>query len=102
MDFTVEERFTMLNLLPPTGNLLTMRIVHDLRQALAFSEKDLKVMDIQQTGEQLRWKNGVGPKEIKVGQKAKSIVYGELEKLDKDEKLNASHLLLCEKFEYEG
>jgi len=102
MDFTVEERFALLGLLPPTGNLLTMKIIHDLRQALAFSEKDLKVMDIQQSDGRLQWKNGVGPKAVKVGQKAKSIVYDELEKLDKDEKLNASHLLLCEKFEYEG
>ena len=102
MDFTVEERFCMLNLLPPKGNLITMKIVHDLRQALAFSEEDLKALNFRQEGEQLRWDNGVGPKEVKVGQKAKSIVYDELEKLDKDEKLNTSHLLLCEKFEYEG
>ena len=102
MEFNVEERFTMLGMLPPEGNLITMRIVHDLRQGLAFSEEDLKVMDIQQTDGQLRWKNGIGPKEIEVGPKAKRIVYDELEKLDKDKKLNVSHLLLCEKFEYEG
>lgn len=102
MEFTVEERLTTLGLLPPEGTLITMKIVHELRQGLAFSEDDLAALDFQQGDGQLRWKNGIGPKEVEVGPKAKRIVYDELEKLDKDKKLNVSHLLLCEKFEYEG
>ena len=102
MDFTVEERLATLGLLPPEGNLLTMKVVHELRQALAFSEEDHAILKFEQSDGQLRWNNGVGPKEVKVGPKASGVVYDELEKLDKDEKLNVSHLLLCEKFEYKG
>ncbi len=102
MEFTVEERLATLGLLPPEGNLLTMKVMHELRQALAFSEEDLKILNFEQSDGQLRWKIGVGPKEVKVGPQATIVVYDELAKLDKDEKLNASHLLLCEKFEYEG
>jgi len=102
MEFTVEERLTTLGLLPPEGTLLTMKVIHDLRQGLAFSEEDLAILDFQQSDGQLRWNNGIGPKEVKVGVKAAGVVHDELAKLDKDDKLRESHLTLCEKFEYEG
>lgn len=102
MKFAVEERLTTLNLLPQEGTLITMKVVHDLRQALAFSEEDLKALDFKQEDERLMWNNSVGPKEIKVGVKAAGVVHDALEKLDKDSKLRESHLSLVEKFEYEG
>ena len=102
MEFTVEERLTALGLLPPEGNLITMKIVHELRQGLAFSEEDLAILDFRQEDERLMWNNGIGPKEVKVGVKAAGVVHDELAKLDKDEKLREAHLSLVEKFEYEG
>lgn len=101
MEFTVEERLTALGLLPPEGTLVTIKIVHDMRQALAFSEEDLKILNLRQEDERLFW-NDLDPKEVKVGIKAASIVHDELAKLDKDGKLRESHLALCEKFEYKG
>jgi len=102
MEFTVEERLALLSLLPPEGTLLTMKIVHELRQGLAFSEKDFAILQFKQVDEQLKWEKGVGPKEVKVGVKATGIVYDLLAKLDKDGKLREAHLSLCEKFEYTG
>lgn len=102
MEFTVEERLTALNLLPQEGTLITMKVVHDLRQGLAFSEEDLAFLNFRQEDERLLWDNGVGPKEVKVGVKAAGVVHDALEKLDKDSKLRESHLSLVEKFEYEG
>ena len=103
MKFTVGERLTMLGLLPPAvGSLLTVKIVHDLRQAIAFSEGDLAILQFEQRDGQLHWKDGIGPKEIKVGPQATKIVYDELGKLDEGEKLREDHLPLVEKFEYEG
>lgn len=102
MEFTVEERLAALGLLPQEGTLITMKVIHDLRQGLAFSEEDLKILDFRQEDERLMWNNGIGPKEVKVGPQAAIVVYDELKKLDKDSKLRESHLALCEKFEYEG
>ena len=102
MKFTVEERLATLGLLPQEGTLITMKVIHDLRQGLAFSEEDLAILDFRQEDERLMWNNGIGLKEVEVGIKAASVVYDELAKLDKDSKLRASHLALCEKFEYEG
>ncbi len=101
-EFVVEERLTMLNLLPPEGNLITMKIVHELRQALGFSDEEFTALDFKQENGRLMWKEGTGPKEVKVGVKAASIVHDELAKLDKGGTLKEAHLTLCEKFEYEG
>jgi len=91
----------MLNLLPPEGSLLTMKIVHELRQVLAFSDEELVALDFQQHEDgRLTWKNTVEPRVIKPGVKATGIVYEALEKLDKEGKLRENHLSLCEKFEY--
>lgn len=100
MEFTVEERLTALGLLPPEGNLITMKIVHELRQGLAFSEEDLAILGFRQENERLIWNNGIDPKEVKVGVKAAGVIHDELAKLDKDGKLRESHLLLVEKFGY--
>lgn len=92
----------MLNLLPPEGTLLTMKIVHELRQDLAFSEEELAALKFQQSNDRLQWENTVEPKEIEVGVKAMSTTYDLLEKLNKEEKITEAHLTLCEKFEYTG
>jgi len=100
MEFTVGERLATLNLLPPEGSLLTMKIVHDLRQALAFSDEELTALNFQQNDDRLTWQDTVEPKEVEVGVKAASIIYDLLEKLNKDGKIREAHLTLCEKFEY--
>ncbi len=101
MQFAVEERLAALGLLPQEGTLITMKVIHDLRQGLAFSEEDLAILDFKQEDERLLWQP-LDPKEVEVGIKAASIIQDELKKLDKDGKLREAHLALCEKFEYEG
>jgi len=102
MEFTVEERLATLALLPPEGSLVTMKIIHDLRQALAFSEEELAVLQFQQNNDQLTWQNGVGLKEVEVGPQAVKVVRDLLKKLDEDEKIREAHLSLVEKFGYVG
>lgn len=103
MKFTVLERLTMLNLLPPAeGNLLHVKIVHDVRLNIAFSEEDLAFLQFDQGDGQLRWQNGVGPKEVDLGPQVTGIIMEELGKLDEQEKLREAHLSLVEKFKYEG
>lgn len=103
MKFTVLERLTMLNLLPPAeGHLLHVKIVHDVRLNIAFSEEDLAFLQFDQSDGQLRWQNGVGPKEVELGPQVTGIIVEELGKLDKNEKLREAHISLVEKFGYEG
>jgi hypothetical protein len=42
MELTILERVKLLELLPPQGDLLTLKILRKLRESLSFSEAELK------------------------------------------------------------
>ena len=99
----VKDRLVLLGILPPEGNLATIRIVRELREALSFSETEHADLQMVQEDGQIRWEEGAVPdRPIEIGAKGQEIVRDALAKLDKDEKLTADHLALCDTFEYEG
>jgi len=103
----VKDRLVLAGLLPPEGNLATMRIVHELRMAAGIEEAEFADLQIQETGDgRLTWSQEqeaiAGPKVIEIGAKGQEIIRAALKKLDDDEKLAADHLDLCDLFEYEG
>ena len=103
----VKDRLVLAGLLPPEGNLATMRIVHELRMAVGIDEAEFKDLQIHETEDgRLTWSQEqeaiAGPKSVEIGAKGQEIVRAALKKLDDDEKLAADHLDLCDLFEYEG
>ena len=44
MELTTIERLKLLEVLPPTGDILTLKIVRKLRETLSFSEEELKLI----------------------------------------------------------
>jgi len=100
---TVRDRLVLLSILPAEGNLTTIRILRELRENLSFSEAEHADLQITQTDGQLRWKEGAVPaRAIDIGPKATEQVREALGKLDKEKKLTADHLDLCDLFEFEG
>ena len=89
--FGVKDRLMLLGILPPEGNLATIRIVRELREALSFGEAEHGDLQIVQQGEQIAWSAEQeaisGPKAVDIGGKGQEIIREALEKLDKDEKL---------------
>lgn len=100
MKLTMGERFTVLSVLPEQGNFATITIMRELRESLSPTEDEHKTYGIVVEGEQIRWspKMGAIEKDIKIGNKAHSIVREALEKLDKEKKLEDRHYSLFEKF----
>lgn len=99
----VGERLALLSILPAEGNLLTMKIVTDLRGELGLSEEEFEVLDVRQEDGRVFWDtNKDAGKKVEIGVKGRGIVYDTLAKLDKEGKLRREHLSLCEKFEYTG
>jgi len=103
----VKDRLVLLGVLPPEGNLATIRIVREMREALSFSEAehaDLQMEEVEGGG--IKWNQvgaaAVGPRAFEIGAKGQEIIRAALKKLDKDEKLVADHISLCDIFEYEG
>ena len=103
MELTVKERLVVLTILPREAELDTIKIVHELRNELSFSEDEHKQMNIEQN------KNGsyswdedtVIIKDFNIGEVATRIIKDELDKLNKEGKVTERHLPLFDKFKSE-
>ena len=95
------ERIALLQILPQEGDFLTLKIVHDLRQALSFTEEETAEfgIEIDQASQQIRWKiSAARAADLPIGPKAIGLIASKLEALNKEEKLTPNHLSLYEKF----
>lgn len=104
MDYslTVHQRLLLLDLLPAQGDLLTIRIVHDLREALSFDETEHLLLNFREEGSGFAWDDKVPPKPIDIGPKAADIIRQAIAERDRQRKLHEEHLILVDLFEYEG
>lgn len=99
MILTVDERLTLLGVLPKEKNAADMRILRDLRMNLSFTEEERKKWGIVANEEtrMLHWEEN-GEAEIPIGEIATSIVVGVLRELDKQDKITEKILLVYDKF----
>ena len=98
---SVHERLVLLNILPPEGNFITLKIVRQLRESLSFNEKEVKEVKLSIDPEKgnATWDASKDPnKEVEIGREANKVIIEALEKLDKDAKLTQEHFSLYEKF----
>jgi len=98
MQFTVLERLMLANLLPAEGDITTLLIVRQLREALSFTEDEHAVLKFVTVNDSLSWQNGVGPKEIPIGNRALTLICNLLDALEEAKKLTPNHISLWEKF----
>jgi len=98
MELTTLERLVLLNMLPAEGDITTLRIVRELREALSFSEEEHARLDIRQDDGRLVWTDDGSTKEVDIGPKAHRLIAGQLESLNADGKLTEQHLPLCDTF----
>jgi len=100
MKLGIAERLNVMNILPAEGNIVTLRVVNELREALSFSEKELaeakiKVID----GGQVQWDSqSTLVKDVKIGDTTKDIIKDALKKLDDEKKLTPALVPLWDKF----
>ena len=99
MNLNVLERIMALDALPQEGTYVTLKIVHDLRLLLSFTEKEIKEWNVRSDGESgiTAWEVN-GETEIPIGEKATDIIVDALKKLNRDQKLKAGAMSLYEKF----
>ncbi len=94
------ERVILQQALPEMGNFATLKIVHQLRMALAFSEDEIKAFGVTEIneGRALHFAKPNEAAEIPIGEKATDLIVKTLKGLNKAEKLSLDHLSLWEKF----
>lgn len=99
MILNVDERLTLLGILPKERNSADMRILRDLRMSLSYTEEERKEWGITANQETMRihWEENEEA-EIPIGEIATSIVVGVLRELDKQDKVTEKILFVYDKF----
>lgn len=97
--FSVMERLLMSNLLPAEGDIVTLKIVRDLKGELSFTEQEVTELKMKQVDEMVYW-DTTNPlvKEIEIGPKGMSLIVDKLEQLENSKKLSMQQLPLYERF----
>jgi hypothetical protein len=94
----INERIRLLGILPEQGNLLTIKIVRTLREALSFSEEEHKEFNVQIADDRITWNPDAPEKEIEFGDMAKEIIEKRLRELNEKDELTVADIGLWEKF----
>jgi len=106
MKLNIAERVALLNILPPEGNLVTLKIIRELQTALSFSEDEVKRFKIKSNlapgglGAFVTWDSDYTKetKEVEIGDVAKGIIVEQLKALEGQKRLRMEMLDLYEKF----
>jgi len=102
----IAERVALLNILPPEGNLVTLKIIRELKTDLSFSEEEVKRFKIKANpapgglGSFITWDSDFTKetKEVEIGNVAKDIIVEQLKALESQKRLRMETLDLYEKF----
>jgi hypothetical protein len=99
MVLTVFDRLILLNILQIEGDITTLRILRELKEALSFSEEEHKVLEFRQEVDKMVWKSDADVnKDFTIGDVAKDIIKKRLQELSDKKKLREEHIPLFEKF----
>ena len=105
MELNIVERIALLNVLPNEGNIITLRILKDLRSALSFTEGELEKFKMKTTTfpdgrMSIVWDEDFNKEtsEIEIGKAAHGIVVQALTSLDRRQQLKTEAITIYEKF----
>lgn len=102
MKLSVLERMLIQHLIPKESNFSTLKLIRVAREALSFTDDEMKSLNMREIGEgpdrKMMWDNTVPEKEIEIGETVTCLIVKELSRLDKENKLTSDHLTVYEKF----
>ena len=101
MKLSFLDRMMLGSLLPATGSFVTIRILRELKEALAPTEEEIKELNIGNNTEtgQVTWNSEKDQgKEITIGEAATELIKNKLKDMDTKEELTENHFGIYEKF----
>jgi len=99
MKLSVLERLILANVLPKEGDVLSLRIVRQLREELSFSEEEHEKLQFKNTDGMLQWDaDALEDKEISIGAKATQLIKDSLKSMNDSKTLTQDHLPVWDKF----
>lgn len=100
MELSTLERVMLLQVLPREGDITTLRLVRQLREALSFSEQEHQDYNIRNEGLRIAW-NDAGEqakKAVDLGPKALLVIADALKQRSKEKKLTPEYVDLYDRF----
>jgi len=95
----VGERMITLTILPQEGNIITLKMIRDLKSKIGLSAQELKEFEVAQDGERVKWnQKGLVPRDFDFAEAEIDLIKKQLKKLDSDGKLHQDMLPVYEKF----
>jgi hypothetical protein len=112
MQFTIAERLHLLGIMPDKGNLVTMKVIEELKDKLAFTEEDIIAVELVTSHpdqnhpeiEVYNWNHDRDAdylKEIEIGEATRKILQGVFEILDKNSAFTPPLIKIYQRFSFE-
>lgn len=99
MILSVQERLSVLSLLPDKGDYVTLKVLMKLRMSVGLTEDEIKKWGVGQDLEKnIAYWDENGEANIPIGEVATGIIVDALRELDKGKKLPSNLFDLYEKF----
>lgn len=103
MQLSILDRVLLLNVLPPAGDILSLRITRKLREDLSFSEAEFEEFELTQAEGFVQWNTAKNrDKDVEIGTKAKRLIVEALTNASKEKRLTEQHIAVYDKFVDEG
>lgn len=93
MKLTVKDRLMILGLLPQEGSLCEMVDIYDLARQLKLSDEEKEIVKYNEDGQSITWDSKADPnKDIIFSSDQKKIFMSQIDKLDREKKINLSQI----------
>jgi hypothetical protein len=98
VEMGIMDRIVLMQVLPPEGNLITMRVLREFKAQLDFTADEIKAREIRTEGGMMQW-NGEGDKKIvEVSAAVRDIIKAAFKKLDDEKKITVQMLPVYDLF----
>jgi uncharacterized protein YjaG (DUF416 family) len=94
----IGERIRLLNILPEKGNILTIKMVRQLREALSLSEEEHRDNNVVIQEDRVSWNLDFPDKEIEFNDLARELIAKVLKELNEKDELTVGDVRLWEEF----
>ncbi len=98
MELNILERLMLVSILPQQGDIVSLKLVQDLKMSLAFTEEEIVEYKIVNDDNQVTWDpEAEYVKDVQIGPKAMSLIVSELEQRNEDKTLSVDFISLYDK-----
>jgi len=97
MKLNIAERITLMSILPEKSNIITMRLMQELRTILGFTDEEIRKYGIKNDGDKIFWSSDF-EKEIEINQTMMVEIKKRLQEISDKNEVTVQMLPLYEKF----